>query len=56
MAVDAHGKLINRQPARLEMLVAITTSPACRAADEGQNANEAPRQDLEQIVAQRLAD
>ena len=57
MAVDARGELGNRQPARLEMLVAQhDIAAACQAADEGQNANEAPGQDLEQIVAQRLAD
>src|ERR687897_1925278 len=57
MAVDARGELGNRQPSRLEMLVADhDIAAAGQVADERQNANAAPGQDLEQIVAQRLAD
>ena len=51
------AELGNRQPARLEMLVAEhDVAAACQAADEGQDAHEAPGQDLEQMSLERRAD
>ena len=57
MSVDALAELGKRQPARLQVLVAQHDVAVPRQpANEWQDAHEAARQDLEQVLVERRPD